>query len=217
MPSTGNTNNTVNREEDFIEAARNWSGSPLDEPPWYYANKRALFDELKAARRYVTHGIVTSDKGHISVMSLEHGQAYLNGTLTVGTIDAPFRTATLPALTPVAPPAPAAMLGGPPPPPPLPPFLPTRLSDLGPDADRLRINPETCGEMAEKVIRHFTDRISNQLLRRRTVESNANDGAAFITAMELKMATIARICQEHGGERAQGAARRASRWWSYCQ
>ena len=34
MPSTGNTNNTVNREEDFIEAARNWSGSPLDEPPW---------------------------------------------------------------------------------------------------------------------------------------------------------------------------------------
>ena len=132
MPSTGNTANTDDNQNDFLVTARHWSGSPLEEPPWYYSNKRALFDEHKEARRFITHGIVTSDKGYISVTSLAHAQAYLNGTLTVGTLDTPFLTATLPALTPMVPPAPVPVPGGPPAPPPMPPFLPTRLSDLGP-------------------------------------------------------------------------------------
>ena len=35
-----------------------WTGRPLDEPTWYYANKKTLYDEVEGAREFIQYGIV---------------------------------------------------------------------------------------------------------------------------------------------------------------
>ena len=103
---------------------------------WYYVNKKLLFDEVEGTRDFITKGIVISEKhGTVYVSNVNHAQAYINGTITEGTLEAPFKLTSLPALvavqsviTPTAPGAPA--------PPPLPPVLPVSLDDLGPASKR---------------------------------------------------------------------------------
>ena len=178
--TTDNTDNSV--------TARDWSGRPLDEPAWFYSNLKSLYDEVEDAQLYVEKGIVCNSKGDISVSNLAHAQAYLNDTITLGTLDAPFELSSLPALTRVPAPlrpadpttgAPAATID--------PPIIPTALSQLGTGHERVRLNKETCERMGVTVLRHFTDKITNQGLRRSTVAAANNSGLKFITDMQAKM------------------------------
>ena len=52
--------------------SRDWNGRPIDEPVWYYANLKALYDEVDDSRLFVEKGIVPSEKGSISVNSVNH-------------------------------------------------------------------------------------------------------------------------------------------------
>ena len=95
------------------DTIRKWTGRPLDEPMWYYGNKKLLFDEVEGARDFITKGVVISEKhGTVYVNNVNHAQAYINGTITEGTLEAPFKLTSLPALEAVqsviAPTAPGA-------------------------------------------------------------------------------------------------------------
>ena len=130
-----------------------------------HVNRKLLFDEVKGARDLIQKGVVISEnQGTVFVHNLNHAQAYINGTITEGTLEEPFKLSTLPALevvqsviAPTAPGAPTLSL--------LPPFLPVTMEDLGPASKRLAINPEMLVRKAEAVLRHFTNRISNTELR----------------------------------------------------
>ena len=41
--------------------SRDWNGRPIDEPVWYYANLKALYDEVDDSRLFVEKGIVPSE------------------------------------------------------------------------------------------------------------------------------------------------------------
>ena len=169
------------------DTAITWTGRPLDEPTWYYANKKTLFDEVEGAREFIQYGIVISEKsGNISASSLAHVQAYLNGTIVAGTLSAPFDPASLPALVAVSVAASAPTTAGAPTPPPIL-VMPSKVEQLGPDADRFKINRELVARKSESILRHFTDRITNQSLRIATVEAVNYSGRQFIVNMEAKM------------------------------
>ena len=162
------------------DTAITWTGRPLDEPTWYYANKKTLYDEVEGSREFIQYGIVISEKsGTISASSLAHVQAYLDGTIVAGTLSAPFDPASLPALVAVSVAASAPTTAGAPAPPPIL-VMPTRVEQLGPDADRFKINRELVARKSEFILRHFTDRISNQSLRITTVEAVNYSGRQFI-------------------------------------
>ena len=102
-----NPQGIVNTDKPAITAiedtAITWTGRPLDEPTWYYANKKTLYDEVEGSREFIQYGIVISKKsGTISATSLAHVQAYLDGTIVAGTLSAPFDPASLPALVAVS-------------------------------------------------------------------------------------------------------------------
>ena len=161
----GGKTNYSSTDSDNSDTFRRWTGRPLDEPMWFYVNKNFLLDEIESARDLITRGIVISEKhGTIFVSNVNHAQAYISSTITEGTLEAPFQLASLPAL--VAVPAPAARTApGVPPPPPAPAVLPILLEDLGPASKRLDINPEMIKRKSEAILRHFTDRITNNELR----------------------------------------------------
>ena len=72
-----------------------------------------LYNEVAGAREFCTSGLVVSDK-KVSVISVQHAQAYMDGTLERGTLDNPFDAATIPVeCTPVAPIAAAPPAGAP--------------------------------------------------------------------------------------------------------
>jgi hypothetical protein len=71
-----------------------WTGRPYDLPPWFLLNRRDLYDTVNGARQFVRFGITVDKK--VSVRSLQHAQAYLNGTIIEGTLDVPFSIASLP-------------------------------------------------------------------------------------------------------------------------
>mgnify|MGYP006080335089 CR=1 FL=1 len=62
-----------------------WTGRPYDLPPWFLLNRRDLYDTVNGARQFVRFGITVDKK--VSVRSLQHAQAYLNGTIIEGTLD----------------------------------------------------------------------------------------------------------------------------------
>ena len=87
LPTDSNNTDTI----------RKWTGRPLDEPMWYYGNKKLLFDEVEGARDFITKGVVISEKhGIVYVNNVNHAQAYINGTITEGTLEAPFKLASFP-------------------------------------------------------------------------------------------------------------------------
>ena len=161
----GKSTRDLPTDSDNTDNLRNWTGRPVDKPMWFNVNKKLLFDEVKGARDLITKGVVISEKqGIVFVNNVNHAQAYINGTITEGTLEEPFKLSSLPALeavqsviAPTAPGAPTLPF--------LPPFLPVTLEDLGPASKRLAINPEMLIRKAEAVLRHFTDRISNTELR----------------------------------------------------
>ena len=68
-----------------------WTGRPLHEAMWYYANRKLLCDKVAGARDFISKGIVTSEKhGTVFVNNVNHAQAYINGTITEGTLEAPL-------------------------------------------------------------------------------------------------------------------------------
>ena len=62
-----------------------WTGRPYDLPPWFLLNRRDLYDTVNGARQFVRFGITVDKK--VSVRSLQHAQAYLNGTIIEGTLE----------------------------------------------------------------------------------------------------------------------------------
>ena len=164
-----------------------WTGRPLHEAMWYYANRKLLYDKVAGARDFISKGIVTSEKhGTVFVNNVNHAQAYINGTITEGTLEAPFRHTSLPALEAVqsviTPAAPGAHTLHP-----LPSAFPVTLDDLGPASKRLTINPEMLEQTNEAILRHFTDRITNTELRLQINNTYGHDGVAFIIATEKKL------------------------------
>ena len=59
-----------------------WTGRPYDKPAWFLLNRRDLFDAVNGARQFIRFGISVEKK--VSVKSLRHAQAYLNGTIIEG-------------------------------------------------------------------------------------------------------------------------------------
>ena len=165
-------------------------GSPARRAHVVLCQQKALvFDEVEGARDFITKGIVISEKhGTVYVSNVNHAQAYINGTITEGTLEAPFELTSLPALVAV-PSVTAPTAPGVPAPPPLPPVLPVSLDDLGPASKRLAINPEMLKRKAEATLRHFTDRITNTELRLQINNTHGHDGVAFLRATEQKMTT----------------------------
>ena len=155
----------------------------------FYANKKTLFDEVEGARDFINKGIVISEKhGTVYVKNVNHAQAYINGTITEGTLKAPFQLTSLPALVAVPPTiAPTAPGDEAPPPPPA--GVPVTLNDLGPASKRHDINPEMIKRKSEAVLRHYTDRITNTELRIQINNTHVHDGVAFILATEQKVHT----------------------------
>ena len=98
----GGKTNDSSTDSDNSDTFRKWTGRPLDEPMWYYVNKKLLFDEVEGARDFITKGIVISEKhGTVYVNNVNHAQAYISSTITEGTLEAPFQLASLPALVAV--------------------------------------------------------------------------------------------------------------------
>ena len=49
----GKTANDVPTDTD-TGMLRKWTGRPLDEPMWYYLNKKRLYDEVEGACDFIT-------------------------------------------------------------------------------------------------------------------------------------------------------------------
>ena len=60
---------------------------------WYYANRKLLCNKVAGARDFISKGIVTSTEKHgtVFVNNVNHAQAYINGTITEGTLEEPVR------------------------------------------------------------------------------------------------------------------------------
>ena len=101
--NTSTNNQTDNTDNTATDDAREWDGKPFDEVTWYTSNLKMLYNEVAGAREFCTSGLVVSDK-KVSVISVQHAQAYMDGTLEQGTLNSPFDATTLPdQCTPVAP------------------------------------------------------------------------------------------------------------------
>ena len=70
-----------------------WDGTPLQKANFYVSGRRLLFDQVKGARLFLTHGTLVSDRhGKQAVINVAHAQDLIDGTLPAGTITplAPF-------------------------------------------------------------------------------------------------------------------------------
>ena len=95
----GKSTRDLPTDSDNTDNLRNWTGRPVDKPMWFHVNKKLLFDEVKGARDLIQKGVVISEnQGTVFVHNLNHAQAYINGTITEGTLEEPFNLSSLPAL-----------------------------------------------------------------------------------------------------------------------
>ena len=135
-------NNSVNQTDitntRTPEQERQWDGQPYQKMAWYMLNSRALLQEIPEARQFIESGVLVGSKT-VTVYSLAHAQAYINGDYARGTLKAPFDFSTLPAqCTPISTPVAAAVSsddeeGAIPSTPPSTERIPTTLADLGAD------------------------------------------------------------------------------------
>ena len=184
--NTSTNNQTDNTDNTATDDAREWDGKPFDEVTWYTSNLKMLYNEVAGAREFCTSGLVVSDK-KVSVISVQHAQAYMDGTLEQGTLNSPFDATTLPdQCTPVAPIVAAPPAGAPAAQAPAP-IIPTSIKELA-GGDRFQVAPETIAQREEDILRHFTDRITDAHLRVEIVEEHDNQGTRFIRNMTAKMA-----------------------------
>ena len=81
---------TVTDNDNTDNAVMQWQGSPLDKASWYFDGKRKLFDNVRGARNFITHGTVV-DRGKVAVYSVRHAQALIDPSFVPGTISAPLK------------------------------------------------------------------------------------------------------------------------------
>ena len=143
-----------------------WNGSPMEFARFFYNNKDTLFEDVDGAEEYFKYGLVTHTRtGKVSGYSIHHVQAYIDKSIAVGNIDAPvdaiglYENTAAQAIA-VKQPSTTAKDGT------VTPgvsvnAIPTRLSDLGPRADRFQEAPEVCDKLSNYSVRHWTDKITN--------------------------------------------------------
>ena len=53
-----------------------WSGRPLDKPPWFYNNRKSLYDDVPGSERFIETGVVRTSRSQLAVYSIAHAQAH---------------------------------------------------------------------------------------------------------------------------------------------
>jgi len=189
-------NNTVSQTDisntRTTEQERQWDGQPYQKVSWYMLNLRALFQEIPEARQYIESGVLVGSKT-VTVYSLAHVQAYVNGNYERGTLKSPFDFSTLPdECTPISKPVAAAESSedeesAQPSTPPSIEFIPTTLADLGVDTKRFVVAPEVIIQFEDQILRHWTNKILDDYLQREILAEHNHRGTALIRAMEKEM------------------------------
>ena len=181
---------TVTDNDNTDNSVMQWQGSPLDKASWYFDGKRKLFDNVRGARNFITHGTVV-DRGKVAVYSVRHAQALIHPSFVPGTITAPLKARELFYNKPAVAMVPAAgstpPSGGSAAPAPAP-VIPTSVSELGAAAERFVVAPELLDAKDDDILRHWTYAIKNTVIKSSVTESAYNSGVAFIYAREAEAA-----------------------------
>ena len=164
-----------------------WDGTPLQKANFYVSGRRLLFDQVKGARLFLTHGTLVSDRhGKQAVINVAHAQDLIDGTLPEGTITplAPFdalkhykgkaaREQNRPQGTP-APGTPA---------PPVTRIIPTSIEDLGPDGHEYYIAPKLLLNKDEEIFRFWADHVTNRAAKERMHKDFELRGTLWILSL----------------------------------